>query len=119
MTDFDRTDDHLDPAPDTMEEQADLNRPYGEVTAEDLALDELTGDGADLMAGDSETSHYVRPDDDPAEETIEERLLQEEFDPNSAIVPSPGAEDRAASDRENRMLTEEVTKDVDVENAES
>ena len=33
---------------DTLEEQADANRPYGQVTAEDLSTDEQIYDGGDL-----------------------------------------------------------------------
>lgn len=80
---------------DSMTEQADINRPYGEVTAEDLSTDELVADGADLVnamsAPDPEAGltpvDEALHTDEPGEETIEERLLQEEPDPTSAIVP--------------------------------
>ena len=82
---------------DNLAEQADQNRPYGEVTAEDLSTDDLVADGADLATAMTASEpgadgpvpvDVAIPVDDPfTEETIEERLLQEEPDPNSAIQP--------------------------------
>ncbi|WP_461106787.1 hypothetical protein [Tessaracoccus terricola] len=65
------------------EEVADAEHPYGEVTAEDLSTEELVFDGvdaADLVAdGSAPVDEVLRREDDPAvEETIEERLQQEE-----------------------------------------
>ncbi|HHU40584.1 MAG TPA: hypothetical protein GXZ45_15075 [Propionibacterium sp.] len=81
----------------SLQEMADENRPYGEVTAEDLATEELVADGADPaldlgpddpdLEGVVPVDRVVGLDDDPAEETIEERLKQEEPDPATDIVP--------------------------------
>lgn len=72
-------------------EAADLNRPYGEVTAEDLATDELIGDGADAAAmaatdGAVPVDAVLHVDDMATEETIDERLAQEIPDPNQNLV---------------------------------
>ena len=68
---------------------ADANRPYGEVTAEDLASDDLVADGADaegLVTQDERLGVDAALHTDPprTEETIDERLAQE--------VPDEGAE---------------------------
>lgn len=77
------------------QEQADANRPYGEVTAEDLSTNDLIFDGADATDvgpdhGDLEgvvpVDHH-RDLDPEADETIEDRLSQEIPDPASDIVP--------------------------------
>ncbi|WP_232549425.1 hypothetical protein [Propioniciclava soli] len=82
--------DDVDP-----QDQADANRPYGEVTAEDLSTLDLVADGADAadVGPDHGELEGVVPVDqhrdlDPeTDETIEDRLQQEEPDPASAIVP--------------------------------
>ena len=76
------------------QEQADANRPYGEVTAEDLGSDELIDDGADpafWVPEDADTpvdvalrAHEAR-DDTGEGETIDEYLAQEEPDPNATF----------------------------------
>ena len=81
---------------DTLEAQADANRPYGEVTAEDLSDVDLIGDGGDLAAtlgpddpdleGVIPLDHEIELDRD-SEETIDDRIRQEEYDPASSIVP--------------------------------
>lgn len=86
---------------ETLEEQADANRPYGEVTAEDLNTQDLIDDGGDLARALDHTDadaqlvggSGVQPLDEEIEldrdrhQTIEDRILQEEYDPASAIVP--------------------------------
>lgn len=82
--------------------------PYGEVTQEDLATEELVYDGADLMSEDSDGGGYIRPDDQGIPETIEDRIWQEEEDP--AVVSE---RDNPEIDEEAARLTEEVTRDVE------
>lgn len=96
---FDQRDLDLDGVEDaeTLEEQADENRPYGEVTSEDLSTDDLIADGADLATamnasepgagGPVPVDEEILTDDLTTDETIEDRLLQEEPDPNSSIQP--------------------------------
>lgn len=81
------------------QEQADANRPYGEVTAEGLATNDLIADGADPtdvgpdhgeLDGVVPVDHH-RNLDPESDETIEDRIAQEEPDPASDIVP-PRAE---------------------------
>lgn len=99
---IDRLDADLDGTEDaeTLEEQADADRPYGEVTSEDLATQDLIDDGGDLAStlDDDDRTDYraagVVPldeeltfDDLTTEETMEERFQQEEPDPASDIVP--------------------------------
>lgn len=69
---------------------ADANRPYGEVTAEDLGTDDLVHDGADA-AGMVPDHPDVAVDtalhtDEPGEETIDERLAQEQPDPAAEVA---------------------------------
>lgn len=90
---IDQRDEDLDGVDDavTLAEQADENRPYGEVTAEDLSAQDLIDDGADLATAlDDEVNEggLVPVDreiemDRDQDETIEDRLLQEEPDPNA------------------------------------
>lgn len=90
----DEFDDVADPA---LEEMADANRPYGEVTAEDLSTDDLLADGADLglalgpddadLEGVVPLDHVYELDDSATEETIDERVRQEEPDPATDVVP--------------------------------
>ncbi|MDO5494546.1 MAG: hypothetical protein Q4G64_02380 [bacterium] len=98
-----------------IEEQVDGTHevPYGEVTEEDLATDELVFDGADLMQDDSEGAGYVRAETDTEGETIEDRIVQEEGDP--AVVTD---RENPELDEEALELTEEVTRDVDPEAAQ-
>jgi len=106
----DRLDRDLDGTedPDTLEEMADANRPYGEVTAQDLGTQDLVDDGADpalATPGDDEqvanraagvlpVDEVLHTDEPRSEETIEERIQQEVPDPTSDIVP-PDAGRRA------------------------
>ena len=90
---IDQRDEDLDGVDDavTLAEQADENRPYGEVTAEDLSAQDLIDDGADLATAldDEVNEGGLLPVDREIEmdrdqdETIEDRLLQEEPDPNA------------------------------------
>lgn len=88
-TDLDGVDDAV-----TLAEQGEENRPYGEVTAEDLSDQDLIDDGADLATSldDEADERGMIPVDQEIElerdqqETIEDRLLQEEPDPNSDIT---------------------------------
>lgn len=69
-----------------QEEIADAEHPYGEVTAEDLGTDDLIDDGADAAAmvpdaGPVPVDRAMHFDDLTREETIEDRLAQEEPDP--------------------------------------
>lgn len=90
---IDQRDEDLDGVDDavTLAEQADENRPYGEVTAEDLSAQDLIDDGADLATAldDKVNEGGLVPVDREIEmdrdqdETIEDRLLQEEPDPNA------------------------------------
>lgn len=99
---IDRLDADLDGTEDaeTLEEQADADRPYGEVTSEDLATQDLIDDGGDLAstlddddrtdnraAGVVPLDEELTFDDLTTEETMEERFQQEEPDPASDIVP--------------------------------
>lgn len=73
------------------EEIADADHPYGEVTAEDLGTRDLIDDGADAAAmvpDDPQTPVDValHTGDSDHDETIEDRLLQEEPDPSSRII---------------------------------
>lgn len=71
---------------------ADANRPYGEVTAEDLDTDELVYDGADaadLQPDDATTpvDEAIHTDDDVTDtESIDERLAQEQPDPAAEVA---------------------------------
>lgn len=102
------TDDTLDPRDqnldgvedaESLEEQGEVNRPYGEVTSEDLSAQDLIDDGADLAVSldHGATEAGVAPVDAEIEmerdehETIEDRILQEEPDPTSSIVPPDAA----------------------------
>lgn len=72
-------------------EAADANRPYGEVTAEDLATDELVGDGADAgtLVPDEPgvpVDVALHTDEPLTEETIDERVAQEEPDPAADVA---------------------------------
>ena len=73
------------------EEIADAEHPYGEVTAEDLGTEDLIDEGADAAAmvpDDPQTpvDAALHTDDIAHDETIEERLLQEEPDPSSRVT---------------------------------
>ncbi|GAA1393095.1 hypothetical protein [Luteococcus peritonei] len=106
---IDQLDSDLDGVEDTDEltEMADANRPYGEVTAEDLGTQDLIDDGGDLAttldddartdnraAGVVPVDEEMTFDDLTTEETLEDRFQQEEPDPISDIVP-PDAGRRA------------------------
>lgn len=72
-------------------ETADANRPYGEVTAEDLATSELVADGADaaMMAPIDPAvpiDGAFHTDDPDVEETIDDRLTQEQRDPAAEVA---------------------------------
>lgn len=78
-----------------LQEQADAEQAYGEVTAEDLSTDDLIQDGADLstdlgdpddLEGNIPVDHEIDLDRD-ARETIDDRIRQEEPDPTTDIVP--------------------------------
>ena len=74
-----------------VEEVAEKDHDYGEVTAEDLGTDELVFDGADaadLIAEDTEApiDEAMHEDDTFSQESIEDRLEQEEPDPASEVV---------------------------------
>lgn len=78
-----------------LQEQADAEQPYGEVTVEDLSTEDLIDDGADLstdlgdpddLAGNIPVDHEIDLDPD-SRETIDDRIRQEEPDPTSDIVP--------------------------------
>lgn len=95
---FDERDKDLDGFEDaeSLTEQADQDQTYGEVTAEDLGTEDLIDDGADLAtalnASEAGAGGPIPVDeeiivDEPGEETIEDRIRQEEPDPTSAIVP--------------------------------
>jgi hypothetical protein len=78
--------EQLDP-----EEIADADHPYGEVTAEDLGTDDLIDDGADAAAmipDDPQTpvDAALHTEDLTHDDTIEDRLLQEEPDPSSRVI---------------------------------
>lgn len=93
MTDdtFDQLDADLDGVEDatTLQEMGDQNRPYGEVTSEDLSAQDLIDDGADLATtlDDSSSEVGLAPVDQEIEmerdeeETLDDRLAQEEPDP--------------------------------------
>ncbi len=72
------------------EEMADANQPYTEVTAEDLATDELVYDGADpaemVPDGTAPVDQALHEDDPATEETIDERLAQEQPDPAADVA---------------------------------
>ena len=73
------------------EEVADAEHPYGEVTAEDLGTAVLTAHGAGpapMVPVDPQTpvDSALHTDDTDHDETIEERLRQEEPDPSSRIT---------------------------------
>ena len=106
---IDQLDSDLDGVedPDSLEEAADADRPYGEVTSQDLGTQELIDDGADLAttlhddertdnraAGVVPLDEEMSFDDLTTEETLEDRFQQEEPDPASDIVP-PDAGRRA------------------------
>lgn len=96
---FDERDKDLDGFEDaeSLTEQADQDQTYGEVTSEDLSTDDLIADGADLATamnasepgagGPVPVDEEILTDDLTTDETIEDRLLQEEPDPNSSIQP--------------------------------
>lgn len=79
-----------------LAEQADANRPYGAVTAEDLSPSDLIDDGADLatqigeddpdLEGVIPLDHQIELERDQVE-TIDDRIRQEAPDPTSAITP--------------------------------
>ena len=74
-----------------VEEVADAEHPYTRVTAEDLSTDELVYDGADaadLIPGDTEQpiDEAMHEDDTFTEETLDERIRQEEPDPASDVA---------------------------------
>lgn len=100
------TDDHLDQDldgiedADSLEEMADANRQYGEVTAEDLSTQDMVDDGGDLartLDDDDRTNNRVAGivpvdeemtfDDPGTTESLEDRIHQEVPDPASDIVP--------------------------------
>lgn len=106
---IDQLDSDLDGVedPDSLEEAADADRPYGEVTSQDLGTQDLIDDGADLAttlhddertdnraAGVVPLDEEMSFDDLTTEETLEDRFQQEEPDPASDIVP-PDAGRRA------------------------
>lgn len=79
-------------------EVADANRPYGEVTAEDLDTRELVYDGADAatMVPDDPAvavDTALHTDDPGVDETIEDRLPQEEPDPVADVAYGADASD--------------------------
>ncbi|WP_420174971.1 hypothetical protein [Luteococcus sp. OSA5] len=97
--DLDRDLDGLEDL-ESLEESADANRPYGEVTAQDLGTQDLVDDGADLarsLDDDEQIAHRadavvpvdeaVTVDDMAHQESIEERIQQEIPDEASDIVP--------------------------------
>lgn len=70
---------------------ADANRPYGEVTAEDLDTSEMVYDGADAatMVPDDPAMPVdaaLHTDEPGVEETIDERLAQEQADPAAEVA---------------------------------
>lgn len=73
-----------------MIEQADVNQPYGQVTAEDLGTDELVHDGAEaesmVPGADDVAVDTALHTDEPGEETIDERLAQEQRDPAAEVT---------------------------------
>ena len=88
--------DAQDGSLDGLEDQdmvaaADANRPYGEVTAEDLDTRELVYDGADAatMVPDDPTvavDTALHTDPPRVDETIDERLAQEVPDPAAGVA---------------------------------
>ena len=75
----------------TAEQIADKSHPYGEVTAEDLDTRELVYDGADaatMVPDDPATpvDAAFHTDDMATEESIEERLAQEQPDPAAEVA---------------------------------
>lgn len=101
--DLDGTED-----PEHLDEMADANRPYGEVTAQDLGTQDLVDDGADAasasisddevvehrVAGVVPVDEEIEVDEPRTSESIEDRIQQEVPDPASDIVP-PDAGRRA------------------------
>lgn len=74
-----------------VEEVAEKDHDYGEVTAEDLSTDELVYDGADpanMLPDDTEApiDEAMHEDDTFTQESLDERLAQEEPDPASEVV---------------------------------
>ena len=72
-------------------ETADANRPYGEVTAEDLDTRELVYDGADAaqMVPDEPNvpvDAELHTDPPGVQETIDERVGQEQDDPATHVA---------------------------------
>lgn len=89
---MDAQDGNIDGLEDLDQEQvADAEHPYGEVTAEDLGTSDLIADGADAgamvpedpAAPVDEGMHF---DDLTGDETIEDRLAQEEPDPSARLT---------------------------------
>lgn len=84
----------------SVEEVAAADHPYTEATADTLATEELLYDGVDtinLLPQDEETpvDEFLHNDDVPHDDTIEDRLAQEEPDPSSQVVhgdPLDGSE---------------------------
>jgi len=84
----------------TKEEAAAADNPYTEATADSLATEELLYDGVDTMSllpQDEEmpVDEFLHNDDVPHDDTIEDRLAQEEPDPSSQVVhgdPLDGSE---------------------------
>ncbi|GAB2470497.1 hypothetical protein GCM10027030_01480 [Luteococcus sediminum] len=101
--DLDGTED-----PEHLDEMADANRPYGEVTAQDLGTQDLVDDGADAasasISDDEVVEHRVAGvvpvdeeivfDEPRSSESLEDRIQQEVPDPATDIVP-PDAGRRA------------------------
>ncbi|MEL4356871.1 MULTISPECIES: hypothetical protein [unclassified Luteococcus] len=99
----DQLDRDLDGVEDqqSLEEAADANRPYTEVTAQDLGSQDMVDDGADPAAAsvsdDEQVAHRaagvvpidesITVDDQTTSESIEDRIQQEVPDPASDIVP--------------------------------
>lgn len=71
-------------------ERADADHPYGQVTAEDLGTDELVYDGAEaetMVPDDADVAvDTALHTDEPGEETIDERLAQEQRDPAAEVA---------------------------------
>lgn len=90
------------PAPEDLGEDAEalglvdeaedqLNVENSEVTTEDLSVSDRIDDGADPMEMATTAGVYEELNgvDDATEESIDQRVLQEEYEPGSAIVPPP------------------------------
>lgn len=83
-----------------VEEVAESEQPYGEVTAEDLSAEELVYDGADpanMLPDDTAApvDEAMHENDTETQESLDERLRQEEPDPAAETTfggPTPGNE---------------------------